>query len=624
MKIAIIDSGIWSDHPRLTNCKISGIGIRLKDDGKNFEYVKDYSDDSGHGTAMCGIIHKKCPQAEIVAVKINWDKEITSEAVLVEAIKWCVQDKNISLINISMGIPTNTPSEDLRDVCQLAYERNLAIVASYSNTSYTATYPAFFPTVFGVTGCRCKKSMDYGYIDSNPIEFIAKGNSQRVASIREPFAIQEGASYATAHFAGIVASVIQNHQYKNIDNLRRYLQMHANKNLGWEDTITTPGANYAYLVANHSEKSGEDMFSPENRLNNNSRLGIYPGDDKEMSGFKYFQSICQFSIGKIVNYPKSVLQSPDEKSGLLSRDDYNLFDTLVLGYYIESLFEANILYGDEIVRECLQRNYNIITWSKEIKKRITRFPSYSEECNLIVPCVTQKDLEQLSPFIHSGKIKCPTLLVVGTGSKQGKFTTQLRLKEVLTQEGYSVGHISTEPQGLLFGANYVFPYGKNSTVEIPVQKWGYLLRCIQRGLYHTCKPDIIISGTQSDIMPRQLTSSELMLPSLFDSLAYVAGMEPDGIICAINPEDTIEIIERTLHSVQLVSKAKTLMFVMRPWTRIEEKRENTIIRTKSKTLQEDEYKETMQKFSKYFGLPVIDVKDKKNDTLILKIIEDAF
>lgn len=623
MKIAVIDSGVWVDHPRLKKCKFSGVGIKVIENCK-VEFVNSFEDDNGHGTALCGIIHKKIPEAEIVAVKIKWHQESATEFALIEAIKWCLLDKGIKLINICMGVATNTPHDDLNLICQQAYNHNIAIIASYSNVSYTATYPAFFPTVYGITGCHCKESNDYGYIPDSPIEFVAKGNLQRLASVGEHYVVQEGSSYATAHFTGIVANILQNKTFHNIDQLSQHLIDNCNKTLGRDNVITTPGSSFAQTISMDSDIIGQKVFLPEVALKHLNILGIFPGDDKEMSSFRDFKDMCQFKIGKIINYPKSVLQSPNEIAGFLAQEEYNLFDTLVLGYYIESLFTANILYGDEIVSQCLKRNYNIITWSKQVQERILKLDSSTKKYNAILPGVTQKDLEQLAPFIHCSRVKCPVVLVVGTGNKQGKFTTQLRLKEVLSTEGYKVGHISTEPQGMLFGANYVFPYGKNSTVDVPIQKWGYLLRCIQRGIYHVQKPDIIISGTQSDVMPRRITSSELMLPSLFNSMAYIAGIEPDGIICAINPEDTIEIIERILHAVQLVSKAKLLMFVMRPWTRIEEKKGNIIYRNRSRTLEESEYQSCMEKVSKYFKVPVINIKNKKNDNLILKTIENSF
>ena len=64
------------------------------------------------------------------------------------------------------------------------------------------------------------------------------------------------------------------------------------------------------------------------------------------------------------------------------------------------------------------------------------------------------------------RIATPIIGVFGTSSKQGKFTLQLKLRELLLKQGYSVGEIGTEPTSQLFGKEYVFPMGYNSTVYI--------------------------------------------------------------------------------------------------------------------------------------------------------------
>jgi subtilisin family serine protease len=66
MKIAVIDSGVCVDHPRLKDCKLSGIGIRVAEGG-SVGVVNDFNDETGHGSAICGIIHKKVPALEIVS-----------------------------------------------------------------------------------------------------------------------------------------------------------------------------------------------------------------------------------------------------------------------------------------------------------------------------------------------------------------------------------------------------------------------------------------------------------------------------------------------------------------------------------------------------------------------------
>lgn len=45
------------------------------------------------------------------------------------------------------------------------------------------------------------------------------------------------------------------------------------------------------------------------------------------------------------------------------------------------------------------------------------------------------------------QLSVPTVAVVGTGSKQGKFTLQLQFKNFMEKLGYKVGFLSSEPNG---------------------------------------------------------------------------------------------------------------------------------------------------------------------------------
>ncbi|MBE5965651.1 MAG: DUF1611 domain-containing protein, partial [Lachnospiraceae bacterium] len=98
-----------------------------------------------------------------------------------------------------------------------------------------------------------------------------------------------------------------------------------------------------------------------------------------------------------------------------------------------------------------------------------------------------------------GKLYRMTKLIVGvfgTSSKQGKYTLQLMLRKRFVQMGYNIGQIGTEPSALLFGMDYVFPMGYNSTVSIhEYDTITYLNNAIHN--MEIAGKDIIIVGSQS-------------------------------------------------------------------------------------------------------------------------------
>ena len=91
VKIAVVDSGIYADHPHVRRIA-GGIGI----------VGEDYLDRLGHGTAVAGAIRERAPDADLYAVKIFDRRLSTKMETLVRALEWCVADK-MDIVNLSVG-----------------------------------------------------------------------------------------------------------------------------------------------------------------------------------------------------------------------------------------------------------------------------------------------------------------------------------------------------------------------------------------------------------------------------------------------------------------------------------------------------------------------------------------
>lgn len=100
MKIAIIDSGIHSGHPHVS--EIAGaVEITITGEGR------DVIDRLGHGTAVAGAIREKARDAELYAVKV-FDRSLRANIdVILRALAWC-RDHRIDVVNLSLG--TQNPS----------------------------------------------------------------------------------------------------------------------------------------------------------------------------------------------------------------------------------------------------------------------------------------------------------------------------------------------------------------------------------------------------------------------------------------------------------------------------------------------------------------------------------
>ena len=119
--------------------------------------------------------------------------------------------------------------------------------------------------------------------------------------------------------------------------------------------------------------------------------------------------------------------------------------------------------------------------------------------NIFYPIINKQSLPP-DRFGMLYRISKPVVGILGTSSRQGKFTLQLKLRELLLERGYSIGQIGTEPSALLYGMDYVFPMGYNSSVYIQgfdvIRYTNYIINILcQKNI------DLILIGSQSGTVP---------------------------------------------------------------------------------------------------------------------------
>ena len=294
MKIAIIDSGVENTHTRLNKAIINGLGFTISDNNE-VSTGTDYTDQNGHGTAIAAIIHKHCPEAELSCLKIFQDGLIIHEHVLYKAIEWCLNNE-VNLINLSLGIVSERVPEKLFELCQAAYKKNIVVISASNNVIKDKAYPAYFPNVFGVACGQIKKSNDYGYLPESPIEFLAKGTTQRVAWKDNSNKILQGTSYACAHFTGIAAKIIKESGFIEIDKIKEELKESSDRNIQPLVNLKT-SSEMEYLVTNlNIKQEGDNTFKYEKKFNWIKKIAIFPATDKELALFHKFPECVHADI----------------------------------------------------------------------------------------------------------------------------------------------------------------------------------------------------------------------------------------------------------------------------------------------------------------------------------------
>lgn len=157
-------------------------------------------------------------------------------------------------------------------------------------------------------------------------------------------------------------------------------------------------------------------------------------------------------------------------------------------------------------------------------------------------------------------IGVPIVSVLGTSSKQGKFSLQLELRKKFIEHQYAVGQWATEPQGYLFGIDKVFPTGYGSNLNFSEKE---VLQFVNRQLYDIEKmgKEVIITGLQSYVLSDKLYNSR-MYP--FMQNALLSAIQPDTMVLVTNVFDSNDYILRSLNYIESLTGVRTACIVLSP------------------------------------------------------------
>ena len=223
VKIAIIDSGVDSEHPEIGPIA-QGINIRIGSKGQII-WGTDYADQSGHGTACTGIIHQIAPDAKKYIIRIFEQSLVADGRLLIAALRWVI-DQGIGVVNLSLGATDRQYFELIRELCRQAARENIILVAAAHNRGIES-YPAILPDVIGVHGRQMSTVNDFYFQKNKNIECVAHGGEQILCWRNSSKVIVAGSSFAASRIAGIVGLVREAYPRASLKTIREILSQHA-------------------------------------------------------------------------------------------------------------------------------------------------------------------------------------------------------------------------------------------------------------------------------------------------------------------------------------------------------------------------------------------------------------
>jgi subtilisin family serine protease len=210
VKIAILDTGIDTDHPDL---RIAG--------GVSFVAGSaDFDDNNGHGTMVAGIIGALdnnagvigvAPEADIYAVKVISQDGKGDTAAVVKGIEWSIAN-GMLIINLSFGDPNQLPS-DVVNALQKAYDEGMVIIAGAGNRGCSGLqdsicYPARYEMVISV-GSTDSSNQKADFSSSGPrLDIMAPGKDIVSCNNEGNYSPSGGTSFSAAYVSGVAALLI--------------------------------------------------------------------------------------------------------------------------------------------------------------------------------------------------------------------------------------------------------------------------------------------------------------------------------------------------------------------------------------------------------------------------------
>lgn len=597
--IVIIDSGVCPSYSNSKDTKINGIRLH-KENGRFFVDEKT-NDEFGHGTAIFDIISKQT-SSNIFVIKIFDDGGLIDEELLIYALWYIYENISCKIINLSMGLKVCENLEKLQSVCEMLVKRNTIIVSAFDNEGCNS-FPAALDCVIGVdSSYRCLDTSHFEYIESSPINIRAKGGLQRVVWSKNKNTVLGGTSFACAYVTSIIFNIIIQNKYFDLD-----------------------------IVKNELKKKAKTIYYRPKDYCNNYKLfeikkaALFPFN-KEMHSLLRFSEKLKFEIkdiydikqsgrvgvklGKLINNLNNDYRIQTVKDVLdLNVED---IDTIILGH----LDEINKMLKKDIRKELVlmltKKGINVFSFdpldyiadSGEIPSQQIYFPKI-DSSNI-----------PINTFGKMFVISKPVLAIFGTSSKQGKFSLQLVLKEMFESSGYTVGTIGTEPHSQLFGFDYVYPMGYNSTVAIDGH--GAILT-LNSMINNICeKSEIILVSSQSN----SISNNNLNAMSFpVRQHSFLLGVQPDAIILCVNLFDDLEYIKNTIKYLEGCSNSKVIALATLPFEPVGDWRGYFDIRT---AMDNEKIQNAKNCIEEYIKLPLFLITEKNDLNNLFDLIIEFF
>jgi major intracellular serine protease len=220
--VAVLDSGCQMDHPSLQGQIIGGYNFTTDYRSNS----ANYSDNTGHGTHVCGTIAATKNTTKVVGVaprvKLLVLKVVTSygrghNRWTIQAINYAIKwrgpnQERVRVISMSLAGPDNDPK--LYQAVKTAIANNIVFVCAAGNNGNSKSrnqslYPGGYKEVIQVGSINFNGKISSFTNLNSEIDIYAPGENILSTYLNNGYAKMSGTSMATPHVSGAIALLIQ-------------------------------------------------------------------------------------------------------------------------------------------------------------------------------------------------------------------------------------------------------------------------------------------------------------------------------------------------------------------------------------------------------------------------------
>jgi subtilisin family serine protease len=205
--VAIVDSGIETEHPDLRNKVIESVEARIEN--KKVLFDRSTSGDSaGHGTACAGIVSRIAPGARFCSIKVLGPGGLGDGQAFLAGLEYAIK-KKYRVINLSLGTTKPQFFAPLHDLLDRAYQAGCIVVAAANNLPQPSFPSVFSSSLISVVKSEETDPLNFGFHFGQVIELTAPGVNVRTAWLGGGYRNLTGNSFACPHIVGIIALLLE-------------------------------------------------------------------------------------------------------------------------------------------------------------------------------------------------------------------------------------------------------------------------------------------------------------------------------------------------------------------------------------------------------------------------------